>query len=222
MFNRALFLDVPLAAVPAGAGGNNTLSALTISAGTLAPAFASGTTAYTASVGNGVQSFTVTPTAANAGAVISISGRVETSGSPTGALDLVVGTTAIAIVVNGGGADNTYTITVTRGTGPTAPPNPVVLAYNVKGFGNFSQSITVSNSNASDMTINFPAWATDSTHDYQWITAFPLVIPANQSVQVKVRVIIRNSSTGFVGGTWSCGADNGTMEARITATLQAF
>ena len=39
-----------------------TLSALTLSAGTLTPAFASGTTSYTASVATGTASVTVTPT----------------------------------------------------------------------------------------------------------------------------------------------------------------
>jgi hypothetical protein len=47
-----------------------TLSALTLSAGTLSPVFASGTTSYTASVGSGTTSITVTPTVTQAQATV--------------------------------------------------------------------------------------------------------------------------------------------------------
>jgi transcription elongation factor len=44
------------------------LSALTLSSGSLSPGFASGTSAYTASVANSVSSVTVTPTTSDANA----------------------------------------------------------------------------------------------------------------------------------------------------------
>lgn len=214
---------MPIPATPAGSGGNNTLSGLTISAGTLAPVFASGTTAYTVSVPNGVESLTVTPTAANAGAVISISGRVETSGVHSGALDLTVGDTAIAIKVNGGGADNTYTITVTRATGPIASPNPVNPTYAFKGnLRQFSKTVIVSNPNDSIMTISFPA--TWPYAHYYWDTSFPIVIPGGWSAAISAHVVIETGTPteGFLGGTWSCGGASGTMEARITAISTGF
>jgi len=99
---------------------NADLSALTLSSGTLAPAFASGTTSYTAALANAVSSLTVTPTCAEANATIEA--RVNggsftpvTSGSPSGSLALNVGSNTIDIRVTAqAGNTKTYTVTVTR------------------------------------------------------------------------------------------------------------
>ena len=105
------------------ASTNADLSGLVLSSGTLAPAFDSATTAYTASVANIVPSLTVTPTAADAGA--SLQARVNsggwsavTSGSPSGALSLNVGDNAVNMQVTAadGTTTKTYTVTVTRAT----------------------------------------------------------------------------------------------------------
>ena len=101
--------------VTRAASSDNDLSGLTISQGTLTPTFASATTAYTASVGNDVESVTVTPTANHAEATITVNGTEVTSGSASGAIDLDVGDNTITIVVT---AENestkTYTVTVRR------------------------------------------------------------------------------------------------------------
>ncbi|OYU71956.1 MAG: hypothetical protein CFE32_25150, partial [Alphaproteobacteria bacterium PA3] len=65
---------------------DSTLSGLVPSAGTLAPAFASGTTSYTASVPYATTDITVTPTAVNALATITVNGVAVTSGSPSGSI----------------------------------------------------------------------------------------------------------------------------------------
>ncbi|HEX3024449.1 MAG TPA: cadherin-like beta sandwich domain-containing protein, partial [Chitinophagaceae bacterium] len=105
----------------AAAATNANLSALTISAGTLAPVFASGTTAYTASVAYATSSITETPTVADATATIQI--RVNgggwapvTSGSASGSLALSVGTNTIDVKVTAqdGVTTKTYTTAVTR------------------------------------------------------------------------------------------------------------
>ena len=106
----------------------STLSALNLSSGTLAPAFASGTLAYTASVSNSTSSLTVTPTRTNGFATIQA--RVNagtystvTSGSPSGSLALNVGSNTVDVLVTAqdGVATSTYTVTVTRGA-----PNTLV------------------------------------------------------------------------------------------------
>ena len=58
-----------------------TLAGLSLSAGSLSPAFASATTVYAASVGNAVSSLTVSPTATDNGASIQVNGSVVASGS---------------------------------------------------------------------------------------------------------------------------------------------
>ena len=91
-----------------------TLSALSLSGVTLTPAFASGTTAYTASVGHGVTETTVTATAeAGAAYEIKLNGVVDKDG----VVGLVVGSgNVIVVVVTAGDGETTqtYMVTVTR------------------------------------------------------------------------------------------------------------
>ena len=94
---------------------NNRLSALSLSTGTLAPAFASGTTAYNASVSNSTTSIAVMPTVADATATVTVNGVATTSGNASGAIALAVGSNTITVRVtaqNGTALD--YTVTVTR------------------------------------------------------------------------------------------------------------
>ena len=101
--------------VTRAASSNNNLSTLSLSSGTLSPAFASATTNYTSSVANSVSSITVTPVTADATATIKVNGIPVTSGSASSAIALTVGATTITTVVTAeNGSTNTYTITVTR------------------------------------------------------------------------------------------------------------
>ena len=97
-----------------------TLSGLTLSAGTLDPAFDSATTTYTVAVANSVASVTVTPTATNAGATIAVNGGIATT-----AIDLPPTGTAVPIAIVVTAADTatrmTYTVTATRAPTPTTP-----------------------------------------------------------------------------------------------------
>ena len=95
---------------------NADLSALSISSGTLSPAFASGTTNYTASVNNATTSLTITPTLADATASVTVNGVAVSSGNASGAIALNVGSNTITTVVTAqeGSTTKSYTITVTR------------------------------------------------------------------------------------------------------------
>ena len=103
-----------------------TLSSVALSAGTLVPLFDSGTDTYAASVANSVTDITVTPTTADTGASVTVSGAVVTSGSASDEIALAVGDTTITIVVTAedGTTMGPYTVVVTR----AAPPNtaPVI------------------------------------------------------------------------------------------------
>ena len=94
-----------------------TLSKLTLSAGTLVPAFARGSLAYTATVANSIDSLTVTPTNNHNGATITVNGTSVSSGSASSAISLSVGENTITIVVaaEDGKTTKTYTVTVERG-----------------------------------------------------------------------------------------------------------
>lgn len=85
---------------------DNSLKALTISPGTLSPAFKGSTTKYTATVDNSVTSIAVSATPVNEKATIE---------SVTGNTNLAVGTNVVKIVVKAeNGTTATYKITVTR------------------------------------------------------------------------------------------------------------
>ena len=98
-------------------GEDATLSALSLSAGTLDPVFASDMTAYTAMVDNEVDEVTVTATATNDGnaevAIMPADADDQTAGHQ---VDLTVGDTEITVTVTGEDGTTTmaYTVTVTR------------------------------------------------------------------------------------------------------------
>jgi hypothetical protein len=105
----------------ATSSNNADLSSLTSSKGTLSPTFASAETNYTASVANATASIIVTPASADANATLAV--RVNggtfaavTSGSPSSALPLNVGTNTIDVRVTAqdGVTQTIYTVTVTR------------------------------------------------------------------------------------------------------------
>ena len=102
-----------------GPSTDATLSALSLSAGTLSPPFAPGMFGYTANVTNATTSVDVTATTNDAGASFEIDGSPAANGVPE-TVALAVGPNVIEVIVTAedGVATETYTVTVTR----AAPP----------------------------------------------------------------------------------------------------
>ncbi len=99
--------------VERAASGNNNLSALSVTPGTLAPRFSAGTLTYTVDVAPNVTSVTVTATKADPNAVIS--GDVPNEGRATIPLDGPGTTTQVRIMVTAqNGNSKTYRIDVQR------------------------------------------------------------------------------------------------------------
>jgi gliding motility-associated-like protein len=92
------------------------LTNLTISNGTLTPAFAYSTTTYTARVPNTAASIKLTPTATAGYASITVNGTMVVSGAASASLPLNVGDNTINTIVTAsdGISTKTYTLTVTR------------------------------------------------------------------------------------------------------------
>jgi hypothetical protein len=100
---------------PPAASSDADLSALSISAGTLDPAFSPDVNDYAATVGNAVAEITVTATTSDAAATLTVDGTATDSGATSAPIDLVVGTTPIDIVVTAeDGTTKTYAVAVTR------------------------------------------------------------------------------------------------------------
>ena len=98
-----------------------TLSALTLSSGTLSPTFTSSTTSYTTTVLSSTSSITITPTRTQGNATITVNGTTVTSGVASGSISLNEGSNTITVIgtAQDGTTTATYTITVTRPAPPT-------------------------------------------------------------------------------------------------------
>ena len=144
--------------VPAAPESNDaTLATLTVSAGTLSPAFDAGTTSYTVSVANSVSEITIGATAAHAAATI--------AAGATGAKNLNVGDNPFDIVVTAeDGTPKTYTIIVTRAAVPVPSSDATLATLTVSAgtlspafdAGTTSYTVNVGN-NVSEITIGATA-----------------------------------------------------------------
>ncbi len=127
-FLYSLFIPIVIGLVISGCRGSRSgtapatlsslagLSGLVLSSGPLSPAFAGGTAEYTCQVLHPVASVTVTPTASDERAVITVNGDPVDSGTASGPIDLQFGPNTITILVTAedGATTEAYTITVTR------------------------------------------------------------------------------------------------------------
>ena len=104
--------------------GTASLTALSLTGATLAPAFASAVMDYTASVAHDVASTTVTWTEST-GATAGITPADADATTDGHQVNLAVGDTEITIAVTGTGmTPSTYTVTVTRAEDPSTPAEP--------------------------------------------------------------------------------------------------
>ncbi|MBS0660399.1 MAG: cadherin-like beta sandwich domain-containing protein [Verrucomicrobia bacterium] len=110
------------------------LSSLSLSQGTLAPAFDAATLAYTAGVAQGITQLTVTPTLLDTNATVQVrvnGGAYQTvaSGTPSGLLSLNFGNNTVEVTVTTefGAPAQTYTVVVNRALPPTPTPTATPL-----------------------------------------------------------------------------------------------
>ncbi|MEX0915728.1 MAG: cadherin-like beta sandwich domain-containing protein, partial [Wenzhouxiangellaceae bacterium] len=91
------------------------MSNLTVSEGSLDPAFSSVQTNYAVTVGNDVASVTVSATTTDDAASVGINGEAPSTGSGSASLDLPVGDTSVSVDVTAeDGSTETYSIVITR------------------------------------------------------------------------------------------------------------
>jgi hypothetical protein len=199
--------------VTRAASADATLSALSLSSGTLSPGFASGTTAYTASVANGVSSLTVTPTATQADATIKVNGTAVTSGAASGAIALAVGSTTISVVVTAqdGTTKSTYTVTVTRAASADATLSALSLSQG-----------TLSPSFASGTT----AYTASVANGVSSLTVTPTATQADATIKVNGSAVTSGSASGAIALAVGANtiavvvtAQDGTTKSTYTVTV---
>ncbi|NOU88702.1 DNRLRE domain-containing protein [Paenibacillus sp. LMG 31460] len=112
---------------------NADLRGLSLSGGQLNPAFAAGTTSYTANVTNNVNNISVTASVDDTHATLTVGGQEVASGEASGPIILNEGSNTINIVVTAQDlTTKTYTLTVIRESAPPATP---ILDNIVSGNG---------------------------------------------------------------------------------------
>ena len=171
--------------LPSGLSVDDNLANLTLSTGILTPAFAAGTTSYTANVGNGTTSVTVTPTTDDAGASVKVNGTTVASGSASGAIALTVGFNAIntAVTAADGVTMQTYTVTVKR----AASSNAKLL------------TLTTSNGALTPAFNNTVTSYTKSVgNTVTGITITPTVVDATATITVNGTTVASGSASGNI------------------------
>jgi uncharacterized repeat protein (TIGR02543 family) len=123
----------------------DTLSSLSISAGTLTPSFSSTTYSYSAFVSNSTALVTVTPTYIGPGETVTVRDTSNASGSPSSPIPLNVGINEITVVATAeNGSQKTYVITITRAAavgGGFQTPSFQPRSYWITYSGNTSEVI---------------------------------------------------------------------------------
>ena len=207
--------------VPPVPSTDASLSNLTISVGSLSPAFSSSTNSYTANVDNSVSSVTVTPTANQASSTISVNGSAVVSGSASLPISLAVGVNPSILTVvtaQDGIATSTYTITITRSasdvnviTNPATGVTSIDAVLNgLNGTSNASgHSFWVSTSTFSTASSTIPA-GVYSTVDFGAIassTAFGAALSSATGIPaITASTTYYFAAWSNVGGTWFPGA----------------
>ena len=179
-------------------GSNNAdLSTLSLSAGSLSPAFTPTTTSYIDSVPNATTSLTITPTVADANATVKVSGSNVASGTASAPIPLVVGSNSITITVTAqnGTTTNSYVINAQRNGKPvlTLPTSPVIAE--------------ATSSNGASVTLNV------SASDAEDGLLTPVIVPTSGSTFTVGDTTVNVSATDTAGEM-----TNGTFTVRVRDT----
>ena len=174
------------------------LSALSLSGVTLTPVFASGTTAYTASVGHGVMETTVTATASDGSASVEVTPEDADDQTLGDQVALAVGETTVAIevIAEDGETTRTYMVTVTRAGSANASLSSLSLS-----------GVTLKPVFASGVTVYTASVANSVTE-----TMVTATTAAGAAHEVKLNgVADQDGVVGLVVGVWQrdCGGRDG-------------
>jgi hypothetical protein len=224
----------------AAPGGNNNLQSLTLSPGSLAPAFTASTTSYTVDVATSVTSVTVTARVQDAGATVSINGQ------PTSSQSVVLGvpgsSTPIPLVVTApNGTQKTYLVTVIRAAlggnnnlqSLTVSPGPLVPAFSASttsytvNVANTVASVTVT-ARAQDAgaTVSINGQPTSSQSVVLGVpgssTPIPLVVTAPNGTQKTYLVTVIRAALGGNNNLQSLTVSQGSLVPAFAASVTSY
>jgi hypothetical protein len=235
-----------LVTVSRGVSANNNLQSLTVSPGTLTPAFSAGTTDYTVNVASSVTSVTVTPRLQDTTGTMTVNGQATNSGQArTVTLNGAGSNTLINILVTAqNGTQKTYLVSVIRAalggnnnlqslavsSGSLAPAfNANTTSYSVDVASDVS-SVTVTprlQDTAATMTVNGQATNSGQTRTIALNgagsnTLITIVVTAQNSSQKTYTVNIRRAALGGNTNLQSLTVSPGTLSPAFTAARTAY
>ncbi|WP_312473279.1 cadherin domain-containing protein [Neobacillus sp.] len=222
---------------------NADLSKLTVSAGTLSPAFNPSIKQYNVSVPNGTDQIRLTPTVADSYATVTVGGNPVTSGQESGLISLGAGKNSIPIVVTAqDGTTATYTVLVNRNRPPAATDTTFTVDENAP-TGTTVGTITASDLDSDSLTYSILSGnsnhvfelnsatgeikvADGSLLDYETTQSYTLAIQVSDgldktTVTVKINVNDLNDNSPVPKGfttTVDENLANGTSIGTVTAT----
>jgi hypothetical protein len=184
------------------ASSNAGLSGLTLSEGTLNPAFDTTTTGYMVSVANSVSSITVTPTFVDSTATVTVNGTTATSDSASDLISLSVGSNTVNVIVTAqDGTTKTYTVTVMRVTVPNITVQPSGITVNE---GAISPSLNVTATVYDSGTLSY-LWYSNTTNSISGGSAITGATSASYSAPTSTvgttyyYVEVTNTNNGVTG-----------------------
>jgi len=170
---------------------NTGLAGLAITGGTLAPAFATATLRYTASVPYTTSSINVTPLTGDATATVTVNGNIVLPGSASAGIPLYVGLNTITtkVTAQNGITTNTYTISITRAAPSTnallasisLSPASTLVGATGPGYLNFTSAVPNSESSVQVIATAKDPTATITVNDQAIISG-----TASQAITLNV------------------------------------
>ena len=208
------------------------LSGLTLSSGTLTPAFSSSVVSYTASVANSVVSVTVTPAVADSSLSVSIDGAAIIPGAGLASVALTAGAAkTVSVVVSRGSTSKTYTVAVTRTGAPAiqvsgdlnfGDGSPITYVSGtssvdfemISSTGTYKEIVmTIANVGTADLTLSgaSPYINISGTNADHFAISTPpsdAVIPKNTTKNFTVRFTMLGTGYGTKNATLAVGSDD--------------
>ena len=192
-----------------------------------APSFSAATTGYAATVANARTHAKLTPTVADASATVTVQGTMVSSGSPSGAIALSVGTNALTVRVTA--QDSTtkdYTVTITRQAAQSSNADLSGLtASSATSSGGPYTGLTLTPSFSAARRSYAATVANARTH----AKLTPTVADASATVTVQGTMVSSGSPSGAIALSVGTNAitvrvtaqDSSTKDYSVTITRQA-
>jgi gliding motility-associated-like protein len=179
------------------------LASLSLSAGTLSPVFASGTTSYTATVPFASSSISLTPNRVEGTASIKVNGLTVTSGSASASIALAIG-------------NNTINTVVTAGDGTTSKTYSIIITREGLGLSSNAELSAMSLSTGTLSPV-FTSGTTSYTATVPFASSSLSITPTRAEGTASIKVNGLTVTSGSASASFALAIGNNTINTVVTA-----